>query len=129
MLENDLPIRFEEYGLISGSGGDGRTRGGLGLTRAFRLEAPAGVFASNLERFKFRPYGLEGGEPGQPGSLSITRAATGETEQLPSKVSDLAVSKGDLIRLCTAGGGGYGPSSERTEASRAWDRAEGYVKP
>ena len=129
MLENDLPIRFEEYGLISGSGGDGRTRGGLGLTRAFRLEAPAGVFASNLERFKFRPYGLEGGEPGQPGSLSITRAATGETEQLPSKVSDLAVSKGDLIRLCTAGGGGYGPSSERTEASRAWDRVEGYVKP
>ena len=129
MLENDLPIRFEEYGLISGSGGDGRTRGGLGLTRAFRLEAPAGVFASNLERFKFRPYGLEGGEPGRPGSLSITRAATGETEDLPSKVADLAVSKGDLIRLCTAGGGGYGPPSERAEASRAWDRAEGYVKP
>lgn len=129
MLENDLPIRFEEYGLIPGSGGDGRTRGGLGLTRAFRLEAPAGVFASNLERFKFRPYGLEGGEPGRPGSLSITRATTGETEELPSKVAGLAVAKGDLIRLCTAGGGGYGPASERPEAARAWDRAEGYVKP
>ncbi|MCR9174426.1 MAG: hydantoinase B/oxoprolinase family protein [Alphaproteobacteria bacterium] len=129
MLENDLPIRFEEYGLIPGSGGDGRTRGGLGLTRAFRLEAPAGVFASNLERFKFRPYGLEGGEPGRPGSLSITRATTGETEELPSKVAGLAVAKGDLIRLCTAGGGGYGPVSERPEAARAWDRTEGYVKP
>jgi N-methylhydantoinase B len=127
MLENDLPIRFEEYGLLPDSGGDGRTRGGLGLTRAFRLEAPAGVFASNLERFKFRPYGLEGGEPGQPGSLSITRSQTGETEALPSKVAGLAVSKGDLIRLSTAGGGGYGPASERAEAARAWDRDEGYV--
>jgi N-methylhydantoinase B len=127
MLENDLPIRFEEYGLVPGSGGDGRTRGGLGLTRAFYMEAPAGTFASNLERFKFCPYGLEGGEPGRAGSLSITRAATGETEDLPSKVAGLAVSRGDLIRLRTAGGGGYGEPTERTEEARTQDRIEGYV--
>ena len=61
MLENSLPILFQEYGLVPDTGGQGRTRGGLGLARAFRLEAPIGIFAANLERFKFRPYGLAGG--------------------------------------------------------------------
>ncbi|NQW10462.1 MAG: hydantoinase B/oxoprolinase family protein [Alphaproteobacteria bacterium] len=127
MLENTLPIQFQEYGLVPDSGGKGRTRGGLGLTRAFRLEAPAGVFAANLERFKYRPYGLAGGEPGQPGRLTLTRAATGHVEELPSKVARLEVSKGDVVRLQTAGGGGYGPPGARDLEAIARDRSEGYV--
>jgi N-methylhydantoinase B len=126
MLENSLPIQFQEYALVPDSGGRGRSRGGLGLARAFRLEAETGVFAANLERFKVRPYGLDGGEPGQPGRLTVART-DGHVEELPSKVAGLAVAKGDVIRLQTAGGGGYGDPAERTEAARADDRTNGYT--
>ena len=127
MLENTLPVQFQEYALVPDSGGRGRFRGGLGLARAFRVESVEGIFAANLERFTFRPYGLAGGEPGQPGRLTVTRAATGERENLPSKVAGLSVSRGDVIRLQTAGGGGYGDPRDRPEADRVRDRAEGYT--
>ena len=127
MLENTLPIQFQEYGLVPDTGGKGRTRGGLGLARAFRLETPSGTFAANLDRFKVPPYGLAGGEPGVPGRLTVTRAATGGTEDLPSKVSSVPASKGDVFRLQTAGGGGYGDPAERTEEAKAFDRENGYT--
>ncbi|MEC8028139.1 MAG: hydantoinase B/oxoprolinase family protein, partial [Pseudomonadota bacterium] len=83
MIEGDYPITFTRYGLRAGSGGAGKHRGGLGLVRAFRLDAPAGVFAANLDRFKVPPYGLAGGAPGAPGRLTLTRA-DGGTQDLPS---------------------------------------------
>lgn len=127
MLENTLPVTFMEYGLVPDTGGRGRTRGGLGLARAFRLDAPAGAFAANLERFRFAPYGLAGGEAGRPGRLTITRAGGEEPEELPSKLSGLAVARGDVIRLQTAGGGGYGDPAGRPQAAVAADLAEGYT--
>lgn len=127
MLENTLPVTFMEYGLVPDTGGRGRTRGGLGLARAFRLDAPAGAFAANLERFKFAPYGLAGGEAGRPGRLTITRAGAGKPEELPSKLSGLAVARGDVIRLQTAGGGGYGDPGERPRSAVERDLREGYT--
>ncbi|EDP65480.1 N-methylhydantoinase B (ATP-hydrolyzing) [alpha proteobacterium BAL199] len=127
MLENTLPLTFTEYGLVPDSGGLGRTRGGLGLARAFRLDAPQGVFAANLERFKFAPYGLAGGEAGRPGRLTITRKGSPAPEDLPSKLVDLKVSRGDVLRLQTAGGGGYGDPAERSQTSVVRDLTEGYT--
>lgn len=127
MLENTLPLTFTEYGLVPDTGGKGRTRGGLGLARGFRLDAPQGVFAANLERFKFAPYGLAGGAAGQPGRLTLTRKGETAAVDLPSKLVDLKVSRGDVLRLQTAGGGGYGAPAERPAAAVARDRAEGYT--
>ena len=127
MLENTLPLTFKEYCLIPGSGGDGRTRGGLGLAREFRLDAPKGTLAANLERFTVPPYGLEGGEPGKPGQLLLKRGGEETSENLPSKAAGVALVKGDCVRLETAGGGGYGTPSERPASAREADEIEGYV--
>jgi len=127
MLENTLPLTFVEYALVPDSGGRGRTRGGLGLARAFRLDAPAGSFAANLERFKFAPYGLDGGQSGRPGQLTIWRNGASAPEDLPSKVAALKVSRGDVLRLQTAGGGGYGDPGERSPTAVARDLEEGYA--
>ena len=126
MIEGDYPITFTRYGLRAGSGGAGKHRGGLGLVRAFRLDAPAGVFAANLDRFKVPPYGLAGGAPGAPGRLTLTRA-DGDTRDLPSKVTGLALSQGDELCLETAGGGGHGDPKARASAAVVADRRDGYV--
>ena len=126
MIEGDYPITFTRYGLRAGSGGAGKHRGGLGLVRAFRLDAPAGVFAANLDRFKVPPYGLAGGAPGAPGRLTLTRA-DGGTQDLPSKVTGLALGQGDELCLETAGGGGHGDPKARAAKAVAADRRDGYV--
>jgi N-methylhydantoinase B len=128
MLENTYPVTFQRYSLVPDSGGAGRTRGGCGLDRAFRIDAPEGTFAGNFDRFKVRPYGLQGGAPGAAGRVSVKRAS-GAEEKLPSKIPSLKIQKGDVIWLTTAGGGGYGdPATRDCDAIRA-DIANGYVTP
>jgi len=124
MIESELPLTVVAYGLVPGSGGEGRQRGGLGLFREWRVDSPAAVFTANFERFRFRPYGLEGGGPGAAGKLFLIR--DGVRQDLPSKVNNLPLRRGDVIRVETSGGGGYGPPAERGEAARARDAALGY---
>lgn len=125
MIESELPLSITAYGLLPGSGGPGRQRGGLGLFREWRVDCQEAVFTANGERFKFRPYGLEGGEPGREGRLWLIRG--GERRALGSKVNNLRLMRGDIIRLETSGGGGYGPALERTPAAQALDKALGYT--
>ena len=63
MIESDMPLTFLGYGLLTDSGGAGRHRGGLGLWREWRIDCPVAQLSTNLDRFKFRPFGLDGGEP------------------------------------------------------------------
>ena len=63
MIESDMPLTFLGYGLLTDSGGAGRQRGGLGLWREWRIDCPMAQLSTNLDRFKFRPFGLAGGEP------------------------------------------------------------------
>ncbi|MBF2713189.1 hydantoinase B/oxoprolinase family protein [Agrobacterium vitis] len=125
MIESELPISIVSYGLVQGSGGAGRQRGGLGLFREWRVDSERAVFTANLERFRFRPYGLNGGEPGRAGSLVLIRGK--DQQELPSKVDNLQLLKGDIIRLETSGGGGYGDPAFRAPADIDRDIAHGYI--
>ena len=125
MIEGELPLTVTRYELLADSAGAGRYRGGLGLVREWRVDCPEAVFTANLERFKFRPYGLAGGEAGQPGALSLVR--DGVSTALASKLGNLRLRAGDVIRLETSGGGGFGPASERPATEQAEDRMLGYV--
>ena len=75
MIESELPLTITQYGLLPGTGGAGRHRGGLGLVREWRVDCAEAVFTANLERFKVRPYGLAGGEPGSAGRLCCCATA------------------------------------------------------
>jgi N-methylhydantoinase B len=125
MIESEMPLTIVGYGLLSGSGGAGRHRGGLGLFREWRIDSPEAIFTANLERFTHRPYGLEGGEAGREGRLFIT--SNGERRALGSKVNNLRLKRGDIVRLETSGGGGYGSLAARPTEARARDAALGYA--
>jgi 5-oxoprolinase (ATP-hydrolysing) len=59
------------------------------------------------ERRVYRPYGLAGGEPGEPGLNLWIRASKGVTLNVGGK-NTLVVAKGDRVRICTPGGGSWG---------------------
>ncbi|PKL76513.1 MAG: 5-oxoprolinase [Candidatus Melainabacteria bacterium HGW-Melainabacteria-1] len=103
-LELSFPFRVRAYHLRPDSGGRGRHRGGDGIVREIELLGPAEVTLLT-ERRRLRPYGLQGGESGQPGRNLLLRA--GNTVELPAKTS-LSLDAGDRIRLETPGGGGWG---------------------
>lgn len=125
MCEALFPVVFTEYGLIPDSGGAGKRRGGLGLTREWRLEADWGVLSGNFDRFRYPPYGLNGGAPGAPGRFVLTRE--GKATELPSKASGVQLVRGDRVRLDTSGGGGWGAPEDRDPAALAADLEGGYV--
>jgi N-methylhydantoinase B len=104
-LEHAYPLRVDRYGVREGSGGAGEHPGGDGIIKEIRVLAPA--TASLLtERREAGPWGLAGGQPGEPGRNTLLRA-DGTSESLPAKGS-WHLEPGDRIRLETPGGGGWG---------------------
>ncbi|MCU0983421.1 MAG: hydantoinase B/oxoprolinase family protein [Acetobacteraceae bacterium] len=125
MIEATMPLSITRYGLLPGSGGAGRFRGGLGLVREWRVESPACVFTANMDRFRFPPYGLAGGKPGSLGRL--TRVRGGEETPIAPKSDGVALRRGDIVRLETSGGGGFGDPTHRDATAAARDRSLGYT--
>jgi N-methylhydantoinase B len=100
ILEARYPLRVTRYGLLPGSGGRGLRDGGDGLVRELRFLAPASV-SLLTERRTHSPWGCDGGEPGRRGRNLLNG------RPLPPK-AELAVAAGDLLRMETPGGGGWG---------------------
>jgi N-methylhydantoinase B len=101
-LELGYPIRVERHALRLGSGGAGRHRGGDGVVRELRVLEPARLSIVS-ERRRHAPQGRKGGLPGVPGRNLLNGDA------LPAKVTR-DVQPGDIVRIETPGGGGYGSS-------------------
>ena len=105
IMERRYPVLVDEFSLRSGSGGEGRWRGGDGVVRRLRFLRPLSVGILS-ERRAFAPYGLEGGEDGQRG-LNLIVTAAGRIINLGGK-NTYAAQRGDAIVIHSPGGGGYG---------------------
>ncbi len=99
-LERAYPFRVRRYSIRRGSGGAGRFRGGDGIVREYELSTDADVTLLS-ERRKRGPYGLAGGESGQPGRNMLNG------EPIPAK-GTRRVAAGDRLTVETPGGGGFG---------------------
>ncbi len=103
-LEYAYPLRVRRYSYRPCSGGIGKHRGGDGLVREIELLSDAQVTLL-ADRRRLSPYGLSGGGPGATG-LTVLVRPDGQ-HVLPGKCS-INAHKGDLIRIETPGGGGWG---------------------
>jgi N-methylhydantoinase B len=103
-LEYAYPFRVRKYAYRPNSGGEGKFRGGDGLIREIELLADAQVTLLS-DRRKFRPYGLAEGEPGA--LAKATHTSGDQTRQIAGK-SSTSAKAGDVIRIETPGGGGWG---------------------
>lgn len=103
-LENYLPLRIKRYCLRRGSGGGGKNKGGEGIIREYEFHVPTQVTIIS-ERRKFAPYGILGGKSGKKGKNILI--SKGKKIPLSSKVN-IKVQPGDVLRIETPGGGGYG---------------------
>jgi N-methylhydantoinase B len=109
VFEQTYPVRVRSYSIRRNSGGAGRFRGGDGIIREIELLAPmqGAILSDRRER---GPYGLNGGSPGKRGKNELVRQ--GKTTALPGKCAFNA-NAGDILRIETPGGGGWGTRSNR----------------
>jgi N-methylhydantoinase B len=99
-LELAYPLRVERHEVRPGSGGKGAHNGGDGVVRELRVLEDC-RFSLVSERRARPPQGARGGGPAEPGRNLLNG------EELPAKVTR-AVRAGDVIRVETPGGGGFG---------------------
>jgi N-methylhydantoinase B len=125
LIESESPLLVEEYCLVKDSEGAGRFRGGLAVTRTWRLlGVDEALLQVRSDRLKFAPYGLNGGQAGTRGR-NVVQTQQGE-RAMPSKFQT-PLREGERIRIQTAGTGGWGDPLEREPLRVAQDVQEGRV--
>ena len=111
-LEREFPMRVLRYRLRRGSGGAGSAPGGEGIERDLEVLEDATV-SLITERRVSQPWGLAGGDSGAVGeNWLLPRGDEERAERLPDKCT-IQMQAGDVLRMLTPGGGGWGevPSS------------------
>jgi N-methylhydantoinase B len=108
-------------------GGEGERRGGKGIVVEYRVRADKCFFTCAYTRNRHLPWGLAGGCDGSPNYAEVIRA-DGRVEEY-AVVTALEVNEGDVIRIHTGNGGGYGDPRRRAPELIAEDLAGGLLSP
>jgi len=125
IIESEFPTRLLRFELIRDSGGAGEYRGGLGIRREYLNLADA-RFSIRSTKHIIGPCGAGGGDAGRTGDILINPGSEAE-KKLPTRYADYPLKQGDMFRLDSPGGGGYGDPLRRDPAAVVNDVNEGYV--
>ena len=125
-MEMEYPLRLERYAIAADSGGPGKYRGGCGVIRDVRLLAEEGTFGLRVENNRFPAWGVAGGKGGGL-SRVILNPGTPDEREIRAFSDDNHWKRGDLVRICTAGGGGWGDPLEREAGLVLDDVKDGFV--
>ncbi|MBT6275788.1 MAG: hydantoinase B/oxoprolinase family protein [Chromatiales bacterium] len=110
-LEHAYPLRIERYELRDGSGGAGAFRGGVGITRDYRILGDDVTVSLSAERQHQPARGVSGGGDAQPGRFVANPDSDSETEHF-SGAKEVPLPRNSTFRVLTPGGAGRGPSPE-----------------
>ena len=116
-------LYVERLELSSEPGGEGRFRGGRGILLEYRVRGDGCFLTCAYTRSVHPPWGQAGGNDGSPNYVEVVRRGGG-VERF-AVATALPVNEGDVIRIHTGNGGGYGPPSERDPEALAGDRRNG----
>ncbi|WP_176084803.1 hydantoinase B/oxoprolinase family protein [Martelella sp. HB161492] len=107
IIEDSAAVHIVEFSLRRNSGGAGQYRGGNGLVLTFEaLKDGCQVLGRGMDRFRFQPWGLNGGAPGA-GAVNIVNLGRPDERRM-GKIDVVTLAKGDTFTVMTPGGGGFG---------------------
>ena len=122
--ETRFPVLVEKLALWTDSGGPGYHRGGLGYEKEYRVLVDCHTIVT-ADRVRLGCYGLNGGKAGQPFGVYVD--AEGRNEKLGGLVDGEPLEAGQLVRIRTTGGGGWGDPLEREPERVQFDVLQGKV--
>ncbi len=123
VLETKSPMIIDSYGYRPDTGGPGRFRGGVGVSRVYRFTAPATGICL-VYKTRTNPWSIAGGGEGKPNRIVLNAGTEREVVQGGSYNHLRA---GETLANETGGGGGYGDPFTRDPAAVARDVRNGFV--
>lgn len=126
VLEIRYPLVVERFELNVEDGvGHGKYRGGFGMVKDYRILADDAILTTDINRSRFPPWGVAGGQSGTLNYLLVIR--DGKEIMRVSRLTNHKLKKGDVVSIRTAGGGGWGHACERDPSSVANDVRKGLM--
>ena len=110
-IEQRYPVTIERVGLAPDSAGPALHRGGMGFVKDIRMLVD-GHFLTYNDRTAFGCFGVNGGSAGVPGG-TLVNPGTESERHIQFNQDAVPVKAGDLVRVFTPGGGGWGDPLER----------------
>ncbi|KAH7139482.1 Hydantoinase B/oxoprolinase-domain-containing protein [Dendryphion nanum] len=113
VIEKRTAVLVRSYKIRERSGGNGRWKGGNGITREIEARIPL-KFSILSERRVYRAWGMAGGMAGKKGENYLFKFGNGESEDQKMDKINLGgkaimhLQPGEYIQINTPGGGGYG---------------------
>ncbi|HLI89673.1 MAG TPA: hydantoinase B/oxoprolinase family protein [Ktedonobacteraceae bacterium] len=130
-----IPVEIAEtrYGILvdryeldtAPHAGAGRHRGGRGCIRDYRAVADNVTLTATFGRHKYVPWGVNGGQEGSRNEVRFFHADGREV--VVGKCARYPLKRGEVARLITATGGGWGSPLERPVEEVIEDVRDGYV--
>lgn len=125
LFETRYGLQVQQYAFNMEAGGAGRQRGGKGVVLDYRVTSDAAWLTYAATRTKSRPWSLNGGLEGSNNYARVLRR-DGSVERY-GMCTMVRAEKGEIIRLVTANGGGYGDPAERDASAVKKDVQDGYI--
>ena len=114
IVESQNPLRVERCELREGSCGDGEWRGGFGIRRDIRIFNDQSTLSVLSDKNVIPPYSVKGAtNPAANRFVVVRDGGIVEPSPIPGKVTGFPMGPGDVVRMETSGGGGYGDPLKR----------------
>jgi N-methylhydantoinase B len=127
VCESRFPILVEQYAFDIVPYGAGKYRAGRGLVRDYRNLSKQAMLTTTYGRHRFLPWGAAGGQHGSPNGAAVIPKGAVEPIVWRGKLTRYPLERGDLARLITGTGGGYGDPFQRPVERVQDDVKNGYV--
>jgi N-methylhydantoinase B len=127
VAEMKYGVMVDQYAFNVTGAGAGKWRGGEGVVRDYRLTADTATATSTCGRYEFPPWGVEGGLEGSRNELQIIYDDSRPPRSF-GMISRHPIRRGDVVRILTGTGGGWGDPLEREPELVAADVRNGFVK-
>ena len=125
LFESRYGLKVEQYAFHNDDGGAGEFRGGKGLVLDYRVTSDEAFLTYATSRSERPPWAMRGGLPGSLNGVKVLRQ-DGSVEKY-DMCTRVRVAKGELIRLTTATGGGFGDPKKRPKKLIENDLKNGFV--
>jgi len=118
-------LYVEQLRLNDEPGGEGEFRGGKGIVLDYCVRSDGCFLTCSYTRDRHPPWPLAGGQHGSSNYVEVLRV--GGAVERHAVVTGLKVDEGDVIRIHTGNGAGYGDPARRARTRILDDLRNGYV--
>ena len=127
IIEQKNGLMVDRLSLSDEPGGEGEFRGGKGINLHYRVMADDWWLTMAYVKSEEGPWGMNGGLSGSTNYVEVVKA-DGDTTRYASCTA-LTLEEGDVVKVYTATGGGYGDPKNRTKEQILDDIRNGYLSP